>query len=172
MTRLFTAAALALAVASPAAAQVAGTYSGTSADGNGVSFDVASDGVGGFNVVNAVVFFSDVCKDASILNQGWGYGLNAPIVSRKASDTTANPYFTITFDLKFSNDGQTATGHVTSYSPTLSPVGPTPNKALFCKSAKQDMGVALQPPGPRAGPPAGATILYGAPSQAKPVAGS
>lgn len=172
MKHLFVTAAAALALAGPAAAQVAGVYSGTSADGNGVSFTVDPDGSGGFKVTSAVVFFSDVCSDASILNTGWGYGLDQPIVARKVSDTTAGPYFTITFNLKFSNNGQTATGSVTSYSPTLTPIGPKPKKALFCSSPQQDMGVSLQPPGPRASPPAGGATMYGKLSHARPAAGS
>ncbi|MEP6968420.1 MAG: hypothetical protein ABI906_10100, partial [Pseudomonadota bacterium] len=166
MTRLFTAAALAMAVASPAAAQVAGVYSGTSADGDGVSFTVSSDGSGGFAVTSATVFFGGLCKDTSPFFTGWGYGLNQPIVNRKVSDSTANASFTINFNLTFSSDAQTATGAITSYGSTLSPIGPKPKKALICTSPKQAMGVSFQPGAARVSPPAGGSIMYGKPSHA------
>ncbi len=159
-------------IAGPAGTQVAGTYAGTSADGNGVLFTVTDDGSGNLSVTSAAVIYSALCSDASILNTGWGYGLNQPIVNRKVSDSTAGAYFTINFNLTFSNDGQTAAGSVTSFSPTLSPIGPKPKKALLCSSPKQAMGVSLQPPGARANPPAGGATMYGKISHTIPVAGS
>jgi hypothetical protein len=132
---------------SPAAAQVAGTYSGTTADGNGVSFTVATDpNTGLLAVTGAGIGFSDMCRDGSTLNTGWGYGLNQDIVARKVSNTTAGSYFTITFNLTFAPNGQSATGRIASFSPTLNPVGPHPTSALYCKSPMQSMSVTLQPP--------------------------
>lgn len=132
---------------SPAAAQVAGTYSGTTADGNGVSFTVATDpNTHVLAVTSASVGFSDICHDGSILGEGWGYGLNQDIVARKVTNTTAGAYFTIKFSMTFSVNGQSATGWISSFSPTLSPVGPKPTRALFCKSLGQSMSLTLQPP--------------------------
>ena len=148
---------------SPAAAQVAGTYSGTTADGNGVSFTVATDpNTGVLAVTGATVFFSDMCRDGSTLNTGWGYGLNQDIVARKVSNTTAGSYFTITFNLNFAANGQSATGRVASFSPSLNPVGPHPTSALYCKSAMQSMSVTLQPPmASQSRPPATGAIWLG-----------
>jgi hypothetical protein len=132
---------------SPAAAQVAGAYAGTTADGNGVSFTVATDpDTGVLAVTGAGVGFSDLCRDGSTLNEGWGYGLMQDISARKVANITAGPYFTISFNMTFSGNGQTATGRITSYSPSLSPIGPSPTKALWCKSLNQGMTLTLQPP--------------------------
>lgn len=171
MTRLLTAAALAVAIASPAAAQVAGTYAGTSADGNSVSFTVTDDGSGNLSITTGLVFFSDLCKDGSLLTSGWQFGTNSPIVNHRVSDSTASAYFTFNTDLKFSNDGQSATGSITSYGSTLSPVGSAPTKALFCKASRQPLGLSLQPPSARVKPPAGGAMMYGKVSPARAVAG-
>jgi hypothetical protein len=141
----FALAALGAVAISSAAAQVAGTYSGTTANGNAVSFTVATDsGTGDLAVTGASVDFSDLCTGGSTLNSGWGYGLTQDIKRMKVTNTTATPYFTIKFNLVFAADGQSATGMVSSIGPTLAPVGPKPRKALFCKSASQSMNVTLQ----------------------------
>lgn len=143
------AAALAGALALPAAAQVAGTYAGTTADGNPLSFTVATDvNTGLLTVTEGGLSFSALCNDGSTFNTGWGYFVTAPdIVNRKVSYVQTFPYFVFTVSLKFSMDGQSATGTVMSVSPELSPAGPKPKKALFCTSASQSFGVSLQPPG-------------------------
>ncbi len=162
MSRLLVTAALAAAIASPAAAQVAGTYSGTSADGNTVQFVVSTDsGTGFLAVTSATDFFSALCNDGSTLNTGWGYGLTADIVNRKVKNITPNNYFTITFNLVFAPDGQSATGNITSISPTLTPVGPRPKKALICTSPSQTLGVTLQSGAAKVAPPAPGAIMYG-----------
>jgi hypothetical protein len=47
--------------------------------------------------------------------------------------------------LKFSADGQSATGTVTSVSPTLYPATGRPITSLFCTSPKQALSLTLQP---------------------------
>jgi hypothetical protein len=157
-------AALAAVAATPATAQLAGTYSGTSADGNSVNFVVSTDpGTGVLAVTSGSNFFSALCaKDGSILNSGWGYGLTQDIVNRQVSAVLANPYFTISFKLRFAANGQSATGSISTISPTLTPVGPAPKKALYCKSPMQALTVTLQPPAARVTPPApGTAVMLG-----------
>jgi hypothetical protein len=145
---------LAAALATPAAAQVAGVYAGTSADGVGIQFTVSTDpNTGDLALTSAGIGFSAPCKNSTyVLNTGWGFGLTADIANRKVSYVAIDNYFVFTFNLKFSSDGQSATGSITSVSPTVSPVSNKPNKALFCESPKQDMTLTLQPPSARVSP--------------------
>lgn len=133
---------------------------------------MTDDGSGNLSITTGLVFFSDLCKDGSLLTSGWQFGTNSPIVNHRVSDSSTSAYYTFDTDLKFSNDGQTATGMITSYGPTLSPVGPTPNKALFCKASRQPVGLSLQPPSARVKPPAGGAIMFGKVSHTIPSAGS
>ena len=110
MTKLalsISAAALALAFASPASAQIAGTYNGNSADGAGLQFTVSTDSnTGLLAVTGAGVGFSAPCKNSSVvLNTGWGYGMTSDIVNRKVTNNSNGSYFDITFSLHFSADG-------------------------------------------------------------------
>jgi hypothetical protein len=150
MTKLIAAlstAALALSLAGPAAAQVAGTYTGTSADGSGLTFVVATDpNTGALAVTSAIVFYSAPCKGSTtVLDTGWGYGLTADVTSRAVTNDTSGSYFDINFSLKFAPDGQSATGTIASISPDLDPSTTPPTKALFCESKKQKLTLTLQP---------------------------
>ena len=153
----------AIAAASTASAgALAGTYMGTSADGNGVTVVVATDTNGVLAATSATVFFSAFCsRDGSTLNTGWGYGTDQPITGRRVANVTASNYFTISYHLTFSVDGQTATGTIASISPTLTPVGPKPTKALFCRSASQAVTLTRQPGPARVVPPAQGAIFLG-----------
>ncbi|MGI8839263.1 MAG: hypothetical protein ACR2F8_00500 [Caulobacteraceae bacterium] len=167
MKRLLVAAILAAVVSGPAAAQMVGTYSGTSADGNPVSFTVGTDpntstlAITGFGV-NATAN----CGDGTVLLFGTGFGgLNQDIgANRRVSFDNGFAYATINFSLKFSADGQSATGTIVSDSPTLSPIGPRPKKASFCQSASQSLGVTFQGAAKVAPSKSGATsYFYAAP---------
>jgi hypothetical protein len=165
MTRLLvlgSAIALATSLAAPASAQVAGLYAGTSADGSGVQFTVSTDpSNGALAITSASVGFAAPCNDhVTTLYTGWGYGLNADIVNRHVKDLSAGSYFTISFNLAFSADGQSATGKIFSVSPTLSPVGPKPTRALICRSPTQAMSVTLQPPTARVAPVSHGATAY------------
>jgi hypothetical protein len=163
MVRLFTAAALVAAIASPAAAQQIGNYAGVTSDGQGVLFTVGTDaGTGSLAITNAAVFFDATCSGgAPDLVTGWGYDLTQDIVSRKVANVTAGTYFTITFNLTFSKDGQSAMGRVSADSPSLYPVGPTPTKAVFCKSSPKMMTVNFQPASAKFTPPATGAVMLG-----------
>jgi hypothetical protein len=67
------------------------------------------------------------------------------IIDRKTGKfSSTDNYFTFTLTLDFAADGQTATGTIKSYSPTLDPVGSDPTKALFCESPEQTLALTLQ----------------------------
>jgi hypothetical protein len=137
---------VAAALATPAMAQVAGTYGGTSADGNSLTFVVATDpNTGDLAVTSATIFFTAPCKNSSyVLNTGWGFGLNSDIKDGKVKITSNDNYFSFHIGLDFASDGQSATGEIVSTSPTLTPVGPKPTHALICTSPKQDLSLTLQ----------------------------
>ena len=141
------AAMVAAALATPAAAQVVGTYSGTSADGQSLTFVVGTDTTSGEPAVTAATgYFSAPCRGSSyVLETGWGFGTLNDIKKGKTKISVSGNYFTIAVSLDFASDGQSATGTITSISPTLEPVGTRPTKALICTSPKQDLTVALQP---------------------------
>jgi hypothetical protein len=144
----FGAAIIAAALATPAMAQVPGTYAGTSADGNGVKFVVGTDSTTGeLAVTSASIIFSAPCRNSTyVLNTGWGFATVADINrARKVLIAANGNFFRFNIALDFASDGQSATGTILSTSPTLYPVGPKPTHALICTSPKQDLTVTLQP---------------------------
>jgi len=146
---VYAAAIIAAAIATPASAQEIGTYTGTSADGQGLTFEVGTDPNNGDpQLINATIFFSAPCKNNSyVLDTGWGFGLSNDIVKRKVKFVTSDNYFTFTVDLTFATDGQTATGTIESVAPTLYKVGAHPKEALICTSPSQALSLTLQPAG-------------------------
>jgi hypothetical protein len=135
-----------LALAGPAAAQVAGTYIGHSLDGEYVQFNVSpQNGSNDLWVHDATVYIQARCeKSHSTVSWGESYGVGATIVNGKANaNTSFSPYFNIKFDLKFSADGQTATGSIASIIPALDLKHIPATRALFCVSARQRLQVTL-----------------------------
>jgi hypothetical protein len=159
MKHLMSAALIIGMAGGPAAAQVAGTYSGTAKDGSNVTFTVSTDTSTGLLAVTAAgINFQAPCKGESYtLYQGEGYGMTADINNGAVSNTTYYSDFYIAFSLKFAKNGQTATGSVEVIAPALYTANTPPTKALFCESKKQTMSVSLQPASTR---PAAATATY------------
>ncbi|MEJ0045716.1 MAG: hypothetical protein WDN04_06030 [Rhodospirillales bacterium] len=149
------------AMATPAAAQIAGIYNGNSADGSGLTFTISTDSdTGLLAVTSAGVGFSAPCKNSTLtLNEGWGYGLNADIVNHKVTAVSTGAYFDITVSLKFAANGQSATGTITTLSPTLDNTVSPAKKALFCASPKQTLTLTYAGPA-AARAPAHGVILY------------
>jgi hypothetical protein len=142
------AAIIAAALATPAMAQVPGTYAGTSTDGNGMTFVVGTDtNTGELAVTSASILFSAPCKNSTyVLNTGWGFATLADINRARRVLIAANGnFFRFNIALDFASDGQSATGTILSTSPTLFPVGPKPTHALICTSPRQDLTLTLQP---------------------------
>jgi hypothetical protein len=138
---------MAASLAKPAAAQEVGVYAGTSADGQDISFTVADDPNNGeLELVSAGINFSAPCKNSTyVLNSNWGFGLSSDITNGKVSFVNQDNYFKFTVKLTFSADGQSATGFITSVSPTLYPATGTPTHSLFCTSPRQALSLTLQP---------------------------
>jgi hypothetical protein len=143
---------MAAAFAMPAAAQLQGTYNGTSADGQSVSFTVGTDpNTSEPEITGATVWFLAPCKNSTYsLGEGEGWGPDADIANRKVSATFSVPGFYNVFSLKFASDGQTATGTVESIAPYLNPANSPPKNSLFCESPKQTMSVTYSPSDVRA----------------------
>jgi len=149
MMSLLATAVVAAATATPAAAQVPGTYAGTTADGEGVSFVVSTDpNTGAYALTSASINFAAPCKNQDYtLYTGWGFGLEADIVDRKVLATPSDNYYYFTINLTFSTDGQSANGSLSSITPTLynATGGAKPNTTAFCESPKQALALTLQP---------------------------
>jgi len=149
MMSLLATAVVAAAAATPAAAQVPGTYAGTTADGQDVSFVVATDpNTGAYALTSASINFVAPCKNqVYTLYTGWGFGLEADIVDRKVLATPSDNYFYFTINLTFAPDGQSAKGTLTSISPSLysATSGAKPTTATLCESPKQALALTLQP---------------------------
>jgi hypothetical protein len=133
----------AMALSTPGSAQQAGTYAGTSADGQNVSFTVGLDGNNVLAVTGASIGFQAPCKGgtAPTLYSGWGFGADAVITSHKAVMTAPDPYFYIVATLKFS--GSNVTGSIQTRTPYLDPGHTPPNVADFCESPSQAFSATL-----------------------------
>ena len=131
--------------AGTATAQMAGVYSGTTADGNSVSFTVSTDSSGALAVTGATIFYSAQCNfGGPVLNQGEGFGLDAAISGGRASTIVSfSDYYTeLTF--AFYPNGQSAKGTVTTVAPELEPGGNRPTKSYTCTSPRQAMTLTYQ----------------------------
>ena len=138
----------AIALSTPGSAQTAGTYTGTSADGQQVSFVVGLDGGNNLAVTSASISFAAPCKGgtAPTLYSGWGFGTDAVITKGKATMTAPDPFFYIVASLKFS--GSTVTGNISTRAPYLDPGKTPPNIADFCESPVQAYSATLGGTGP------------------------
>jgi hypothetical protein len=151
--------------ASVCQAQQVGTYSGTTADGNGLSFTVGIDSNNGaYEFTGAGIGFTAYCKRSNYyLNEGWSFGLGQDIVSGNNNvvvNANQYNYFYINYNLTFT-DNSTITGKVTSDTAVFEPGNP-PTKADFCKAPKnQTFTATFQGAGVQKAPPAGAAVNYG-----------
>ena len=131
--------------ASPASAQKAGHYSGTTTDGSNIQFDVAYDsGSSTYSITGASIGFTAICRGPSgeTLNTGWGFGLSQPIASGKAIFTAVNDYYNFAIAVYFA--GNNMHGNVTARSPKLSSSTTPPSQALFCLSPQKSYTGSLQ----------------------------
>jgi hypothetical protein len=154
-----------VALGSAASAQTAGTYSGTSADGQTVSFVVGTDGDSNLAVTSASIGFAAPCKGgtAPTLYSGWGFGTDAVIVNHKTTMTAPDPYFYIVATLKFS--GSTVTGNISTKTPYLDPGKTPPKVADFCESPVQAFSATLGGTGPDEPAEAGTRMHVQGPAQ-------
>ena len=142
----------AMALSTPGSAQQAGTYSGTSADGQAVSFTVGLDGNNFLAVTSASVDFAAPCRGgtAPTLYSGWGFATDSVINNHKATMTAPDPFFYIVATLKFS--GSTVTGNIVTRAPYLDPGNTPPKLADFCESPLQAFSATYSGPASEALP--------------------
>jgi hypothetical protein len=144
---------LAAAFANPASAQLQGTYTGTSADGQNLTFVVGTDPNNSEpEITSAGVSYVATCKNSTYtLNEGEGWSPFADVVRHKVTATISVPSFYNKLTLTFSRDGQTATGTIETISPYLDPARSPPKGVLFCVSPSQSLtltysGSNVRPP--------------------------
>ena len=77
----------------PAAAQIAGVYAGTAADGSTVSFTVTGDANSGYALTSGSVLLQNAqCNGGGpTLTQGEGFGMNAPSPATRWPQSSAFP---------------------------------------------------------------------------------
>lgn len=149
MKNLLATAALAAAFATPAAAQIAGTYTGTSADGQAVTVYVGTDPYTSQTaIIGAGIYFVAHCKGntGTVLTSGIGYDPNEDLVGNQVTVNFDTSNIASTFTLTFNDSTSSATGFIETAAPDLYPSGIKPKKALFCVSKKQSVNLTYQGP--------------------------
>lgn len=133
-------------IAGGAYAQAAGSFAGTSADGQTISLTVTQSG-STFTVTGMSVGMSAFCKKlGDTMDEGWGFFSGADISSGAADFTSHNDYYYITGSMHFVGH-TTIKGTITSYTATFAPGDTPPKQAQFCTSAKQAFTLNADAPG-------------------------
>jgi hypothetical protein len=154
----------------------AGTYSGTSADGQNFSFIVGTAGDGALQIQSVNLGITATCNPGgTTFMTGWGLGGNGVDLSTAKTTYLFNgPYLYLTVAIAFKpGNPATATGTITSYTPTFKPLtdGSTgrPKKAVFCTSAKQSFTTTFSETIPAAvtGKAVATGVVYGAATAGK-----
>lgn len=157
-------AALSIFPFASAFAQQAGTYSGTTDDGNSVSFTVVDNGGGNFEMMSASVNFTDICKHPDgTANEGWGFFVGKNINGGKVSFTSQNDYYFITANLTFVSDNKIK-GNLSSRTAVFVPGSDPPTAAHYCAAAKQNLVATFQGPGRGPAISPNASLVYGHPA--------
>jgi hypothetical protein len=129
-----------------ASAQAAGSFAGTSADGNTISLTVTQSG-STYTVAGMSVGMSAFCKKlGDTKDEGWGFFSGADISTGSTDFTSANDYYYIAGSMHFVGHS-TIKGTITSYTATFVPGATPPNGAQFCTSPKQAFTLTAQAPG-------------------------
>ena len=134
------AAILLVALPTIASAQQVGTYNGTTADGNQVSFVVSFDTVNNVDEITAATIgFAATCQaTGDIAHQTWGFGVGEDIIGGKAQFQAGGDYFNIyaPSGVAFNNAG-TMYGHLVSRTAVFKSDGPPATGAQYCISPSQ-----------------------------------
>jgi hypothetical protein len=143
------AAILLVALPTIASAQQLGTYTGTTADGNSVSFTVSYDSANSVDEITAATIgFSATCAaTGTITNQTWGFGVGEDIIGGRASFAADGDYFDIyaPSGVAFNNAG-TMYGHLISRTAIFKSQGPPATGAQYCISASQPFTATFSGP--------------------------
>jgi hypothetical protein len=146
-----------------ASAQQAGTYYGTSADGQFLDFTVGTDtNTNSLAVLEAGVNFDAACNGGyPDLIQSWGLGFTQDIVNRKADVVFDAQDIYVNAAMTFSKDGNTVSGTINTRVVGFAPSTGAPNKSEFCQSAKQAFTATFQSSAAKTPPLAnGETVHY------------
>jgi hypothetical protein len=135
-----------LPVAQAAAQQQVGAYSGHTADGNAISFDVVSDGQGHLALSDLAIQFTAGCvQTGSSVTQSWHFFFSAglPIEHGHVKHVENNPQLYLLNNLNFHDNR--VTGTTEARLPMLVPGKPA-QAAQLCASGKQAFEAKFQSP--------------------------
>ena len=135
---------LALLPLAQAAAQPSGSYSGRTADGNPVSFDVATDAQGQPVLTHVAIQFTAGCaQSGSSITQSWQFFFSGglPIVHGHVKHIENDPQLYLLNSIAF--HGTRATGTTEARLPVLM-AGKSPSSVQLCASAKQAFEAEFQ----------------------------
>lgn len=127
-----------------ALAQQTGSYSGRTADGNPISFDVAADAQGQLVLTHVAVQFTAACaQSGTSVTQSWQFFFSAglPIAHGHVKHIENNPQLYLLNGITF--HGTRATGSTEARLPVLLP-DKAPNAVQLCVSSKQAFEAAFQ----------------------------
>ena len=133
-----------LPLAQATAAQQAGTYSGHTADGNAISFDVGTNPQGQPVLLDVAIKFTALCPQAgSSITQSWKFFFSngLPIVHGHVKHVENNPQLYLLNAINI--HGGKASGTTEAKLPMLEP-GKSPGGAQLCYSASQAFEAAYQ----------------------------
>lgn len=129
----------------PAAAQQAGAYSGQTADGSPISFDVGMNAQGQPALMDMSIRFTAACpQSGSSITQSWRFFFYSglPIVNGRVKHLENNPQLYLLDNVKFGK--HSATGTTEARLPVLLP-GKSPVAVQMCASAPQAFKAEFHP---------------------------
>jgi hypothetical protein len=138
------AAALGLAVATTAQAQVAGTYTGTTSQGDEIDITIVDDGSGGFALTGDVVYWTEDCHTGDQKFTAWGIGTYFELGGNPSTYTFASQTLYEVLKMHFSPDGQTVHGTFQGMEPTFVDVNQSRSKVEQCHSGTLTYNATLQ----------------------------
>ena len=136
--------ALLLMIGASAQAQQIGSYSGHTADGNRIRFDIVSDAQGQLAIADLAVSFNAVCgQTGTSLAQSWQFifSKGLPIAGGRVKHIENNPQLYMLNSVKF--DGKKVTGTTESRLPVLMG-SKSPDAVQICISGKQAFEATFQ----------------------------
>jgi hypothetical protein len=130
-------------LATPAVAQQAGSYAGTSADGSYVSLTVTESG-GVFTITGMNVNMLAACKHTgNTANEGWGFYVGTQVVDHFANFVSGNDYYYTTGNITWPSKNK-AVGRIESWTATFTSSARPPTDSQFCISKDQKFTLTFQ----------------------------
>jgi|GEM_PF-1575594 len=134
-----------------ASAQVAGTYSGTSADGQSISIDVTFDsGTQLYEITGALVFYNARCTGLGTgisIGEGLGWNPGTELNPGANQMTFSGNEQNIFANLGWHKSTNAFTGNIDTRVAGLVPNGAArPNHVMYCESATQPLTLSYQGP--------------------------